>query len=55
VSSLLFIAWWDGYAPLDQTDLTSDQDGSFEAVEEAFGRGAKTIAIGGWAALGWGF
>ena len=38
-SAPLFIAWWSAHAPSDQTDLTSDQDGSSDAVEEASGRG----------------
>jgi len=45
-SSLLFIARWDGYVPLDQTDLTSGQDGSSEAMEDGSRRGAKTLTRG---------
>ena len=40
--------------PLDQTDLTSGQDGCSETVEESSGRGPKTLAIGGRAAPWWG-
>ena len=50
-----FIAWWGECVSLDQTDLTSDRDGSSKAVEEAFGRRAPTLTLGGRAAPGWGW
>jgi len=46
VSGSLFIAWWDGYTLLDQTDVASGQDGSSEAVEEDSRRGRPTLTLG---------
>ena len=35
------MAWWDEHAPLDQTDLTSDQDGSSQALRKLLKGGAN--------------